>query len=92
MGAGAMQFEVAQTLMNERAQRAVGGQFHGSFDGPEGTLGAAPMRSAPSMAACDARYLAIALSQTACVQAAAPGSFLITGSLPPASRTFTVRW
>ena len=39
-----------------------------------------------------ASYFAIALSVTACVHAAAPGSFLMTGSLPPASSTFTVRW
>ncbi len=36
-------------------------------------------------------YFAIALSVTAWVQASVPGSFLITGSLPPASSTFTVR-
>ncbi len=36
-------------------------------------------------------YFAIALSVTACVHASGPGSFLITGSLPPASSTFTVR-
>jgi len=50
-----------------------------------------PIRRAPAPRAGRRPYFAIALSVTACVQAAGPGSFLITGSLPPASSTFTVR-
>ena len=37
-------------------------------------------------------YFPIALSNTTLLQASGPGSFLITGALPPESRTLTVRW
>jgi hypothetical protein len=43
-------------------------------------------------ARCASGYFAIALFHTSWVQASAPGSFLITGALPPESSTFTVRW